>query len=85
MAVHAVLRFDLHVSRNVILCDLSSRVVVSNLKAIVSESHGQGKVVLKEVRDPGEPGKTEVRLKMKAVGVCGSDIHVYNGTESYPR
>ncbi len=60
-------------------------MVVSNLKAIVSESHGQGKVVLKEVRDPGEPGKTEVRLKMKAVGVCGSDIHVYNGTESYPR
>ncbi|MBX8635107.1 MAG: zinc-binding dehydrogenase [Thermoplasmata archaeon] len=55
------------------------------MKAIVSESHGSGKVFLRNVHDPGEPGKMEVRLKMKAVGVCGSDIHVYNGTESYRR
>jgi L-iditol 2-dehydrogenase len=58
---------------------------VLNLKAIVSESHGSGKVFLRNVPDPGEPGNTEVRLRMKAVGVCGSDIHVYNGTESYQR
>ncbi len=55
------------------------------MKAIVSERHGPGSVVMKEMPEPGSPPPGHVLLKMKAVGVCGSDIHMYHGSESYPR
>lgn len=34
-------------------------------------------VRLVEVQDPGAPGKGEVRVRVKSVGVCGSDVHYY--------
>ena len=55
------------------------------MRAVVSDSHGKGKVSLRNVDEPGEPTGKNVKLRMKAVGVCGSDIHVFNGTESYQR
>lgn len=54
------------------------------MRAIIAEGHGRGRVVAGERPAPGDPGPGEVILKVTAVGVCGSDIHVYHGTESYP-
>jgi L-iditol 2-dehydrogenase len=38
---------------------------------------GPGKIVIKEINKPGPPAETEVLLKVKVVGVCGSDMHYY--------
>lgn len=43
--------------------------------------------VIREVPIP-EPGDYEVLVQMKAAGVCGSDFHIYHGTNpctTYPR
>ena len=37
-----------------------------------------GTIIFEEVQIP-EPGKGQVLLKIKRIGVCGSDIHVYYG------
>ena len=47
-----------------------------------------GVVTVAERENPGTPGREEVVVRMKAVGICGSDIHVYHGNSafaSYPR
>ena len=44
------------------------------------------KIIFREVPTP-QPGPGEVLVKIKYIGVCGSDIHVYHGTHpftSYP-
>jgi alcohol dehydrogenase/L-iditol 2-dehydrogenase len=52
-----------------------------NMKALVN--YAPGKVEIREVQKPA-PKKGEVLLKVKAVGVCGSDIHQWKGPVSYP-
>ena len=47
------------------------------MKAIVYE--GPEQLVYKEVSDV-TPGKNEVKIKVKACGICGSDVHGYLGT-----
>ena len=45
-------------------------------------------MVLKEREVPSRPGPDDVLIDVKAVGICGSDIHAYRGTQpfqSYPR
>lgn len=49
------------------------------LQAVMYEP---GKITYNEVDEP-RPGIDEVLLKMKKIGVCGSDIHVYNGLHPY--
>ncbi|MFK4996851.1 alcohol dehydrogenase catalytic domain-containing protein [Bacillus sp. N9] len=41
--------------------------------------------VIKEVPYP-KPGKNEITVKVKTCGICGTDIHIYNGTfmPNYP-
>jgi threonine dehydrogenase-like Zn-dependent dehydrogenase len=37
---------------------------------------------------PGDPGPEQVLLKVKCLGICGTDLHAYNGKQpffSYPR
>lgn len=41
-----------------------------------------GKIEFREVQMP-EPGADQVLLRMKRIGVCGSDIHVYHGKHPY--
>lgn len=46
-----------------------------------------GKIVHKQVDDLSDPGPDEVLLKIKRIGICGSDIHVNHGKHpftSYP-
>ena len=40
------------------------------------------------VPDPGEPGRGEIRVKVRRIGVCGTDWHSYAGNQpffEYPR
>jgi threonine dehydrogenase-like Zn-dependent dehydrogenase len=36
-------------------------------------------MVIDEVPEPGPPGPQDVIIRPEAVGICGSDIHVYSG------
>lgn len=45
------------------------------MKALVKTAKGAGNLALKEVEIP-EYHKTEVLIQVKAVGLCGSDIHL---------
>lgn len=45
------------------------------MKAIVA--HGAKDLRLEE-RDTSEPGNGEIRIRMAAGGICGSDLHYYN-------
>lgn len=41
-----------------------------------------------ERRPTPEPGPDEVLLRVRRVGICGTDMHIYRGTQpflSYPR
>ena len=45
-----------------------------------------GKIIFREAETP-KPGSGQVLVKIKKIGICGSDIHVYHGTHpftSYP-
>ena len=41
-------------------------------------------ITFREVPTP-EPGPDQVLVKIKRIGVCGSDIHVYHGTHPYTK
>ena len=40
------------------------------------------KIIYRDVPTP-EPGPDQVLVKIKRIGICGSDIHVYHGTHPY--
>ena len=48
------------------------------MKSIVRTSLESGRVEVQE-RPVPEIAENEVRIKVKAVGVCGTDLHIYNG------
>ncbi|MBN1685442.1 MAG: alcohol dehydrogenase catalytic domain-containing protein, partial [Spirochaetales bacterium] len=52
------------------------------MKALVKYEPGKLKVKLKEMPVP-EPGAGQVRIRTKAAGVCGTDLHIYF-EDSYP-
>jgi len=52
------------------------------LKAVVKEKKTKGSVVFKEVPVP-EINDDEVLIKIRAAGVCGTDIHIYNDEFPY--
>lgn len=52
------------------------------MKAIVKERQGPG-FVFREVDYP-EPARGEVTIKVEAVGICGSDIPVFDGRQKLP-
>jgi L-iditol 2-dehydrogenase len=47
------------------------------LQAIVKVASGKGNVELREVPEP-TPGSGQVKVEVKAAGVCGSDLHIYH-------
>ena len=56
------------------------------MKAIMVEEPFKVRVV--EVEKPEIKAENEVLIKIKCVGICGSDIGIYKGTNSlatYPR
>lgn len=55
-----------------------------SMAAVVHYALQQGAVDLREVPEPDTPGDGEVVLKTEAVGVCGSEVHQYHNTHSWP-
>jgi len=47
------------------------------MKAVVKYAHGKGNVELREVPEP-KPGPNEVMIEVKAAGICGSDLHIFD-------
>jgi len=48
------------------------------LRALVKYEDGYGKLRLEEIKEP-MPGECEVRIKVEYAGICGTDLHIYNG------
>src|SRR5436305_7622206 len=57
-------------------------VAACTMTALVNYGPEYGAVELRTVPVP-EPGPGEVLLRVRAVGVCGSDLHQYHGTQSW--
>ena len=56
------------------------------MKAIVLNEPGS--LTRSNVSSPGLPGENEVLLKVRCLGICGTDLHAYKGRQpffSYPR
>ena len=53
------------------------------MPAVVQFALEKGAVEIREMPVP-EPGPNEVLLRVRAVGVCGSDVHQYHNTQSWP-
>ncbi|MFP4081411.1 MAG: zinc-dependent alcohol dehydrogenase [Candidatus Aminicenantes bacterium] len=47
------------------------------MKAVVKYAPGEGNIELRDVPEP-EVGDNEVKIKVEAAGICGSDLHIYN-------
>jgi len=48
------------------------------VKAVVKQASGEGNVKLLEMPEP-QAGAGEVKIEVRAAGVCGTDYHVYQG------
>jgi L-iditol 2-dehydrogenase len=54
------------------------------MQALVKFQSGPGNVELRDVAEP-VPGENQVKLEVALCGICGTDLHVSNGTfRSYP-
>jgi len=56
----------------------------ASMAAIVHYALEKFAVELREVPRPGDPAEDEVLLSTRAVGVCGSEIHQFHNTQSWP-
>ncbi len=54
------------------------------MAAVVHYALRDGAVELREVSRPSELAEDEVLLETRGVGVCGSEIHQYHNTQSWP-
>jgi len=52
------------------------------MKAVVKVAKGKGLVEMREVPDP-KAGAGDVLVEVKAVSVCGSDLHIYHDNHPY--
>ncbi len=55
-----------------------------SMTAIVHYAIKERAVELREVPKPGELAEDEVLLGTRAVGVCGSDVHQFHNSQSWP-
>lgn len=54
------------------------------MRALRAVEAGPERLLLTRVPEPAEPGEGEVIVATRAVGVCGSDVHAWHGTQTYP-
>lgn len=47
------------------------------MKAVVKVRRGEGNIEVQDVQEP-EVGPGEVKIEVKAAGVCGTDVHIYH-------
>ena len=58
----------------------------AKMKAVVLEKPGDFKQIVKD--HPGKPARDEVLVRIKRLGICGTDLHAFKGRQpffSYPR
>ena len=53
------------------------------MKAVVKVALGEGRIELKEVPEPSV-GPGEVKIRVEAAGICGSDLHILHGDIQIP-
>ncbi len=53
------------------------------MKGLFKTAPGEGNMELREVPAP-KPGSGQVVIKIKAAGICGSDIHIYHWDIGFP-
>ena len=53
------------------------------MKALVKYAMGEGNLELREVPEP-KANKGEVKIKVEAAGICGSDLHILHGDIGIP-
>jgi L-iditol 2-dehydrogenase len=46
------------------------------LKAVMKVARGVGNIELRDIEEP-QPGPNQVKIQIKAAGICGTDIHIY--------
>ena len=46
------------------------------MQSIMKVAPGEGQVELRDIPEP-EPGRGQVKLKVHAAGLCGTDLHIY--------
>ena len=56
----------------------------TSMAAVVHYALAPGAVELREVPRPAAPADDEVLLQSRGVGVCGSEVHQYHNTHSWP-
>jgi len=60
-------------------CDSGQCGKVKRMDALVKYESGKGFCEVREVEKP-VPGDDEVLIRIKAAGICGSDLHFYDGS-----
>jgi L-iditol 2-dehydrogenase len=53
------------------------------MKALVKYARGEGNMEVRDVAEPS-PGAGQVKIAVKAAGICGSDIHIYHDHIAIP-
>lgn len=53
------------------------------MKALVKIAKGPGNIEVREVEVPALPGPDWVLIKVKAAGVCGTDLHIWHDEFTY--
>lgn len=53
------------------------------MKAVVKYAAGEGNIELRDVPEP-TPADNEVKIKVEAAGICGSDLHIYKWNIGIP-
>lgn len=61
---------------------ITLRLEAISLKAVVKEKRGVGNVVYRDVKEP-QPKSGELKVEVKAAGICGTDIHIYHDRFRY--
>jgi len=52
------------------------------MKALVKLEVGEGKVSIKDVDEPQITREDEVKIKVKAAGICGTDVEILHGKDA---
>jgi L-iditol 2-dehydrogenase len=53
------------------------------MKGLVKFARGEGNMEVREVREPS-PKENQVKIEVKAAGICGSDVHIYHDEIDIP-
>lgn len=46
------------------------------MKAVMKVARGVGNIELRDIDEP-DPGNGQVKIKVRAAGICGTDLHIY--------